>query len=204
MSDSGTNLVRYDAMCRAIAEAYAVDEVKELRDKARALEVYAQQARNTEAERQACEIRLRAEQRGGELLKEREMAKAGRPPNRSDETTNYRGAQTLSELGISKQQSSDWQRLADIPRKDFDADLSDPTWRPTTTGLLDRHEARQHGTQPVDSDALWIWGRLKDFEREGLLSREPNDLLDTMMPHMQQTTLRLAPLVAEWLGRITP
>jgi hypothetical protein len=57
-------------MCRAIAEAHAVDEVKDIRDKAMALEHYARQARNTEAERQAIQIRLRAEQRCGELLGE--------------------------------------------------------------------------------------------------------------------------------------
>ncbi len=65
-------LIRYDAMCKAIAECHRVDEVKELRDKARALEVYAQQARNTEAEDKAREIRLRAERRTGELLAELE------------------------------------------------------------------------------------------------------------------------------------
>jgi hypothetical protein len=55
---SSTELIRYDAMCQAIAAAYEVDEVKDIRDKARAIEVYAQQALNTEAEQQACEIRL--------------------------------------------------------------------------------------------------------------------------------------------------
>ena len=34
-------LVRYDAMCAAIAEAHAIDEVKDLRDKAAALQAYA-------------------------------------------------------------------------------------------------------------------------------------------------------------------
>src|SRR5260363_134205 len=63
-------LVRYEAMCKAIAEYHRVDEVKELRDKARALEVYAQQARNTEAEDKAREIRNRAQRRMGELLRE--------------------------------------------------------------------------------------------------------------------------------------
>jgi hypothetical protein len=40
-------------MCRAIAAALAVDEVKDIRDKARAVEMYAHLAQNTEAERQA-------------------------------------------------------------------------------------------------------------------------------------------------------
>jgi len=46
--------------------------------------MYAQQALNVEAERQACEIRLCAERRCGQLLREREKAKgvqlAGREP----------------------------------------------------------------------------------------------------------------------------
>ncbi|MCO6441895.1 MAG: hypothetical protein J5I81_12625 [Nitrococcus mobilis] len=51
--------------------------MKDIRDKARALEMYARQARNLEAERRACEIRLRAERRSGELL--RELARANIP-----------------------------------------------------------------------------------------------------------------------------
>ena len=50
-------------MIIALAEAKAVDEVTDIRDKAMALEQYSRPARNTEAERQACEIRLRVERR---------------------------------------------------------------------------------------------------------------------------------------------
>ena len=44
--------------------------MKEIRDKARALEVYAAQALNRDAERKAAEIRVRAERKTGELLKQ--------------------------------------------------------------------------------------------------------------------------------------
>ena len=74
-------LVRYDEMCRAIDVAYKVDEAKDIRDKAVAMESYFRQAKNTEAERRACEIRLRAERKGGELLKQ--IEKSNRPAQRA-------------------------------------------------------------------------------------------------------------------------
>src|ERR1700679_793590 len=70
---------RYVAMCTAITECHRVDEVKDIRDKALALEVYAKQAQNMEAERRAIEIRIRAEHRAGELLKDMPKAKGGQP-----------------------------------------------------------------------------------------------------------------------------
>lgn len=199
MNVSVGQLVRYDAMCIAIAEAHAVDEVKDIRDKARAIEMYTRQAQNTEAERQACEIRLRAERRCGELLSgEVERAERGRPAKTSNDTT-------LSDLGISRDQSSQWQKLATIPDEEFEADLKDPAWRPTTSGMIDRRAARERGPTPplqVDDGALWLWGRLQDFERYGLLARDPTEVLSTMLEHMDETTRRLAPLVAAWLRRV--
>src|SRR3954454_552988 len=60
--------------------------------KARAIEMHARQARNVEAERRACEIRLRAERCCGQILREMEKAKAGRPPeNRSHDARDFRG-----------------------------------------------------------------------------------------------------------------
>jgi hypothetical protein len=57
-------------MCRAIAEAHAIDEVKEIRNRMVTMEAYACQALNEEAERQARDIRIRAERRSGQMLKE--------------------------------------------------------------------------------------------------------------------------------------
>jgi hypothetical protein len=49
----------------------------DIRDKALALEVYAQPARNFEAEQRAGQVRVRAERKAGQLLAAREKAKRG-------------------------------------------------------------------------------------------------------------------------------
>ncbi len=56
--------------------------------------------------------------------------------------------------------------------------------------------------QPVVTDeALWLWGRLCDFERHGYLKAPPNDLLEDMTAPMRADVRRLAPIVAEYLHR---
>jgi len=215
--EQGGALVRYDKMCRAIDAVYEVDEVKDIRDKAIAFEVYARQARNTEAERRACEIRLRAERKAGALLREREKAKgaAGNPGGRgativrSDDPT---AQPTLRDLGISKQQSSDWQRLADVPQDQFEAALADTTRRPTTVGIIRGAAERPAASIPpghvqpfspaptrVDDDATWICGRLRDFNRDGLLNKDPAALLATMTVGMLEDIEDFAIPVADWL-----
>jgi hypothetical protein len=164
-----TALVRYDTMCSAIAAAYKVDEVKDIRDRAAALEHYSRQAHNVEAERQCCEIRLRAERKAGQLLAQIDKLK-GRPGKASDVTR-------LSDLGISHDQSSQWQRLAAVPQPEFEAALAGPE-KPTTNGII--HAAFPPKPKPVSSEALWLWGRLRDFEADGLLDMEPAAVLATM------------------------
>jgi hypothetical protein len=201
---SSTTL-RYDEMCRSIAAAYDVDEVKDIRDKALAIEVYAKQAKNVEAERQACEIRLRAERKVGQLLKEREKAKGAAQAGTNRGTTQSHGVtasspQTLSDLGISKPQSSRWQKLAEIPEEVFEETLAAPGPKPSTSGII--AQAQPPEVNAVCDKAMWLWGRLKDFERDGLLDTDPIALTETMLDNMQAMTRELAPRVAAWLGRI--
>ena len=65
---------------------------------------------------QCAEIKLRAERRGGELLKEQK-----RQPGETDRMIRSHGATIsaaepkLEELGINKSQSSRWQQIADVP-----------------------------------------------------------------------------------------
>lgn len=197
-----TQLVRYDAMCSAIAAAYTVDEVKEIHDKALAIEAYARQAKNTEAERQACEIRLRAERRAGQMLGEMNKAKGGGDQRSDHRSHDARGGpQPLADIGISHTQSSRWQKLAAIPEDQFEATFA-RSEKPSTTGLIAEHAKPKQ--RSVDPRALWLWGRLLDFERQGLLASDPAEICETMLDHMKETVRELAPSVVAWLRKLDP
>jgi hypothetical protein len=134
-----TALIRYDAARRALAAAHRVDEVKAIRDKAEAVRVYAKQAGDFELQNQAAEIRIRAERRAGELLGdmqtsgERQAKERGRPTKVSSPTT-------LPKLGITRDQSSKWQRLArmidDVTFDKAVAQAKEKDGELTTAGLL--------------------------------------------------------------------
>ena len=63
-----------------------------------ACEYYARLAQDPQNERLACDIRLRAERKAGQLLRDIERAERGRPEKTSNRAT-------LSDLGISRDQS---------------------------------------------------------------------------------------------------
>jgi hypothetical protein len=209
-----TQLVRYDAMRIAIREAHSVDEAKDIRDKAAALEAYARQANDMSLERQVHEIRVRAERRAGELVKEMPKArgaegtgsnqyKKAELPSRG---TSAPKPKTLKDHGISYDQSALWQKLAEVPEEEFEEALASPVSLPTAAHIVAAHEARINPpgpeVAPTDPHASWLWGRLRDLEREGVLDRDPVELCALMPKHMIATVQRLTPVVIEWLGRI--
>ena len=132
-----TRLMRYDAARLALAEAHRVDEAKDIRDKALALAAYARQAKDRDMVAWATEIKLRAERRTGELLletaKSAQRNTGGKPSARSE------GLPTLKKMGISEDQSSDWQKLAAIPEQAFEQRIKDAAGEPaalTTARIL--------------------------------------------------------------------
>lgn len=89
-----------------------VDQIREIRDRARAIEVYQRERKaSLSAQQDAAEIALRAERRLGELCSELPKGR----PKKSDRGADF----SLDALGISHKQSSRWQKLAQIPEPDF-------------------------------------------------------------------------------------
>ena len=117
-----TQLIKYEAACRALAECKAVDEVKEWADKAAAMQAYGRMANDKSLEVDAAEIRIRAERRLGEML----------AAQKADGWLNcgtvlagsYGGASRGESAGISKDMSSRAQKLAAIPEQEFERVLT--------------------------------------------------------------------------------
>lgn len=164
-------LLRYDAACRALAEAKAVDEVKEVRDRAEALRHYARQANNRDLEIDAAEIRFRAERRIGELIIDQKQAeglnrgslrRGSLPAPRDDRLT-------LADLGVDKKLSSRAQKIAAVDDGKFEQMIGE--WRDrvsseterVTTNLLREGEKAQR--KAANQAAVEGGGTVSDLYR---------------------------------------
>lgn len=202
---------RYEAMCRAVAECVIVDDVQQIHAQARALEVYAKQAMNVDVERKATAIRLRAERKYGELSKnlprtapkERNPDGTGGRSGKVDSSNGVKNqsphAAALERTGVSPQTAHRWEQLARVPDADFERHLQ--TDKPTTAGILASSKA-VNGSKQMDDGSLWIWGRLRDFERDGFFDRKPEDLFGGMTESMQDDVRRVLPMMIDWLREL--
>jgi hypothetical protein len=204
---SATGLVKYDAMCIAIAECHRVDEAKGIRNQARALEVLAKQARNIEAERQAAGIRIRAERRWGQMYRQQEKHDGGRPTkNHSNNGRGFDEPETLKKLGVSYQQSSTWQKLAEASDKQFETALNSASsvTVPTTSGVLRNLGATvkdEPESDPKAAAALWIWGRVNQFV-EKVRDLTPKQCADRCDDVMRGDLKQHLPRLRAWLAQL--
>jgi hypothetical protein len=185
-----SDMVVYDQMCRAIDAAYSLEELKNIQDKAKLMEAAARVMKNTEAECRACEIRLRAERRYGQLDVEiNRGAKGGRGKKASGRDT------------VSRQKARQCRELSEASQADFDRALKDAD-KATTKGIIEATRKREKPSLTVNKKAVWLWGRLKEFERSGYLAMDPDEVLSTMSASMLDEVHVLALRVAAWLKRV--
>lgn len=153
-----------------------------------------------ENERRAAEVRIRAERRCGELLIEMEKTgerNSGNEPgpgrgNKGVAPPDTFSKKSLADLGVSRDQSSQWQELARIPKKDFDEEFRKPGPARTTTGILSVHRPQPPTQERIDSDCIRVWGWICNFERENEFRRPLLETLPLMTPEMQKDVGRTA------------
>lgn len=171
-----TQLVRYEAARTALAECQRVDEVKDIRDKAEAMAAYARQAKDTELVQWATEIKVRAERKAGELLRDAaargERFPPGGPRARQVESQADTRPATLEEIGISNTQSSRWQSLASMSDAHFEtavATAKDTAGQVTTAFMLrEAAKVKPQGRAPTGPKAEAIRDELRAAKERGV------------------------------------
>lgn len=130
-----TTLVKYEAARHALAEAKAVDEVKNIHDVSVSMKAYARQAQDKQLVIDASEIQIRAERRLGEMIRQQketvglnegtkgQLVSRGVIGGNEDEPPIIRP--TLADVGISKRLSSRSQAIAAIPPEEFEDTLAE-------------------------------------------------------------------------------
>ena len=104
---------------QALEKASTIDVVKDIRDQAEVLRLYAKQVQKSfEMQNQCAEIKLRAERKAGRMLIEQDMNKGAAV---SEESAGE--IPRLKDLGISYSQSSRWQAIAGIPDEIFEKNM---------------------------------------------------------------------------------
>lgn len=113
----GRELAQWQKLRRDLALATSIDEIKDIRDKAEALRLYAKKAgEGLEAQNDLAEIKIRCERKAGEMLAEK--VHAGRPPKISHDGI------FLKSIGITLNQSSRWQQIASIRDNPFEEHIA--------------------------------------------------------------------------------
>ena len=124
------SIIALDRATSMLAAATDVDDVKDVRDKAEAVRKYAESAGlGLQALNDAAELKLRAERKVGEMILAMKLHGGSR-----GETTV-----TLDDLGITKDQSSRWQKMAKLPESLFErhvAEVRESGEELTTAGVL--------------------------------------------------------------------
>jgi hypothetical protein len=111
-------------------------------------------------------------------------------------------APTLADLGITHKQSAQWQQLANVPAKQFEEILAEPGPKPSTEGIINAERLKKEPQPQMDPDSLWLWGRLRDFERANIFRRDPDSVIAAMTESMRADVERILPALQSWIERI--
>lgn len=189
--------VTYQRAKTALAECSSIDEVKEWRDKSLALSVYAKQANDNALLEMANRIKARAVHRMGELFNqiEPQSRAALRQGGTSPSEIGFGREQAARDAGISQDQRKQAQKIAEIPRDEFDEILESSA--PTLTDL----EQRARGNPAAMRATSSLLGEAKHFAKF-CSSHDPMELVPALAGHERAAIMEHAKIIVDWLSRL--
>jgi N6-adenosine-specific RNA methylase IME4 len=115
-------LAKYDAACRALADAVSADEVMKVHVEARAIEAVGRVAKNIDLEIDARTLRIRAEARLGVMIRQGEESGiiATHGGRRKGQDSGSESCSTLEDVGIDRHLSAVSRKIADLGQDGVD------------------------------------------------------------------------------------
>lgn len=204
-----SQLIRYEAACRALAECKSFDEVTKIVNQSEALKAYARMAKDRALEVDAAEIRIRAERRLGQMLTQQKaeggLNKGAAGIGPIAVVTNDRNSPpTLAATGISKDLSSRSQKYAAVPDAEFEAELAAKRERDRQEGqrvasrlqkagekhLRDRDPEPYVWEGPSDAELAYLEQAEQEFTGKLQVLLDADDALATATSKWKQAELR--------------
>ncbi len=159
-----TMMTRLEDGYRLLAEASSLVEAKLVRDLAQATaDLVRQQQLGADSVAEAMTLKLWAERKLGEMLRDTVNHEGGRPKKLCPDVT----VSGVLPEEVSRKQSSRWQKVASVPEVEFRAYLQDTRSQrcdPTTQGVL-RLAARQASKSPPSVEGESPTCTLEDLDR---------------------------------------
>lgn len=127
----------------------------------------------------------------------------------NEKTASEAEAVSAADIGLTHKAIHEARQIRDAERTDpgiTERILNDIVSRgeEPTKAKLNREvfKPKAEPQKVMDPKALWLWGRLKDFERDGILRSDAKNLLSEMTEPMRADVRRLAPLVREFIEEL--
>lgn len=162
----------YERAKTALAECSTIDECQSWADKAEALASYARMSDDDSLRKMADRIQARAIRRCGELLRQIEPSKGGRPSQITTDAadSSFTRKSAAEQAGLSERQQYTALRVANVPEQQFNESVESDS-PPTVTKLAAMGTKKQlvdlKGRDPTEfNKAMHFVGGIESYARE--------------------------------------
>jgi hypothetical protein len=199
-STESTAIARVEQAHRLLAQARTFDEVKNVRDLAAAAALYAKEAHYSEQIiANASEIKVRAERKAGELLATMPKNEGTKGQLTGDVVVGGHvdgpptdPTPTLKDLGITKNQSAQWQEIARTPVEIFEAALAEAR-SASTTGLVTTGAVQRKAEEKIVERVMETVGEVVPGAAERLATAKMKTAVATAILQVSRHLLCLDP-----------